>query len=159
MNPTDNDALLDDLADVPTYLERALARVSTADLGRAPQGGGFSLVEHVWHMADLEREGYGERIGRILGEHEPDLPDFEGDRIARERRYGERDAHEGLRLFTAARVRNMSALRRATRADHARAATQQGVGRITLADVPQMMAEHDRSHREEIQALLAEIAR
>jgi hypothetical protein len=32
---------------------------------------------------------------------------------------------------------------------------QEGVGRITLRDVPRMMREHDDSHRAEIAALLA----
>jgi hypothetical protein len=159
MNPIDRDGLLAALAGVPAFLERALARVCAADLRRGPRAGGFSLVEHVWHMADLEREGYGERIRRILAEQDPELPDFEGDRIARERRYGERDAHEGLQLFSAARALNVGALRRAASADRARGATQAGVGRITLADVPRMMDEHDTSHRAEIEALLVELAR
>jgi hypothetical protein len=50
-------------------------------------------------------------------------------------------------------------LRRATPGQLARGATQAGVGRITLADVPRMMADHDRGHRLEIEELLAVLGR
>jgi hypothetical protein len=33
-----------------------------------------------------------------------------------------------------------------------RAGTQEGVGRVALCDLPHMMAEHDASHRAEIEA-------
>lgn len=124
-----------------------------------PPDGGFSFVEQVWHLADLEREGYAERIRRILGEAEPELPDFDGDRIARERRYLERDEQAGLARFTAAREHNLAALHGATAAQRARSGTQAGVGRITLDDVARMMCEHDRGHREEIEDLLGRLAR
>jgi hypothetical protein len=147
-----------DLAEMPRVLQRALERAG-AGVRTRPASGGFSLVEQIWHLADLEREGYGERIRRILGETAPHLADFEGDRIARERRYVELDPREGLVMFSAARNANLSALRRATSADFARTATQDEVGPITLADVPRMMSEHDRGHRAEIEDLLSEIAR
>jgi hypothetical protein len=113
----------------------------------------------VWHLADLEREGYGVRVRRILCEQEPDLADFDGTRIALERRYRELDAPDALHAFARERTRNIDALRRATPAQLARGATQAGVGRITLADVPRMMADHDRGHRLEIEELLAVLGR
>jgi hypothetical protein len=36
--------------------------------------------------------------------------------------------------------------------DWSRGGTQEGVGPIMLCDLPQMMEEHDRSHRAEIEA-------
>lgn len=41
-------------------------------------------------MADLEREGFGARLQRLLGEVDPFLPDFDGDRAAREMRRHDR---------------------------------------------------------------------
>ena len=76
-----------------------------------PAGGGFSFVENVWHLADLEREGYGTRIRRILGEENPALLNFDGDRIARERCYQEKDVERGLALFARARQANLEKLR------------------------------------------------
>jgi hypothetical protein len=159
MDTIRRDTLLADLSRTPEFLRRALARIRADELRRPPKSGGFSFVEQLWHLADLEREGYEQRIRRILAEDEPELPDFEGDRIARERRYLERDAHEGLEIFRLARERNVAALSRATSADFMRSGTQAEVGRITLADLPRMMSEHDQGHRAEIEALLSELAR
>src|SRR5262245_33355814 len=75
-----------------------------------PAGGGFSLVEHAWHLADLEREGYGVRVRRLLAETAPALPDFAGDRIARERDYQGGDVDLALACFAHARARTLTAL-------------------------------------------------
>lgn len=159
MDRTEWDTHLAALAAMPAFLERALAGLPAAHVRTRSQAGDFALVEQIWHLADLEREGYGLRIARILAEDEPELPDFEGDRIARERCYVLRDAREGLALFRAAREHNLAALRRATAGDLARRATQDQVGRITLTDVPRMMARHDDGHRHEIEELIDERAR
>src|ERR1700692_4368102 len=79
--------VLDRLLAMPALLARAAAAlVPEARRVRGP-GGGSSLVEHACHLADLEREGFGTRITRLLSEPEPRLPDFDGDRVARERSY------------------------------------------------------------------------
>jgi len=43
----------------------------------AGRRGAFCPVEHCWHLADLEREGYGVRIQRLLRENQPLLRDFD----------------------------------------------------------------------------------
>jgi hypothetical protein len=152
-------SLLAELEGMPAFLASAASRVAPGDVRTPPADGSFSFVEQVWHLADLEREGYGVRVRRILSEEEPELADFDGAQVALERRYRELDPQDALRTFTRERTHNIDALRRATPAQLARGATQAGVGRITLADVPRMMAEHDRAHRLEIQELLAVLAR
>ena len=123
-------------------------------MGHAAGRGGFSLVEQAWHLADLEREGYGERIRRLLAEEDPALPDFEGDRVARERAYRTKSLPEGVAAFAAARAANLALLRNVTAADWERSGRQEGVDRVALRDLPRMMGEHDAGHREEIAALL-----
>ncbi len=104
----------------------------------------------MWHLADLEREAYGVRIRRLLTEDEPALSNFDGDRIARERGYQDRSLAEGLAAFALARApqRRAAALGARARPGSARG-HQESVGPVTLADLPRMMAEHDRSHAEE----------
>jgi hypothetical protein len=145
--------VLDDLATMPAFLEAATHRLGGAAAARPGPGGGFSFVEQVWHLADLEREGYGERIRRLRGGTRPRLPDFDGDRIARERQYRMRAVAEGLAAFTAARQANLAALRSLTPAEWDLAGALEHIGPITLRDVPRMMAAHDASHRDEIRAL------
>jgi hypothetical protein len=146
--------LLDELAAMPALLEAWAARFPGAAARNKPESGAFSFLENVWHLADLEREGYGKRILRLRNENDPALPDFEGDRIARERRYNELDLTEGLRNFADARHGNLQSLRALSPAEWSRAGNQDGVGRVRLEDVPSMMREHDLSHRREIEELL-----
>src|SRR5918911_1869957 len=110
-----------ELADIIAFLEEtpeAVRRLRDGlvadDLRMRADGGGFSFVETVCHLRDIEREGYGARIERILGEEVPSLPDLDGARLALERRYGEQGFDDGLEDFASARARNLSALRAAT---------------------------------------------
>ena len=153
--PTDLAALLDSLALMPQDLRAAAARMTPEAARTPPADGGFSLVEQAWHLADLEREGYGERIRRLLSEEGPELPDFDGGRVATERNYRARSLAEGIAAFAAARTANLAQLRSAPASAWERSGRQEGVGPVTLRDVPRMMHEHDDSHRAEIAALLA----
>jgi DinB superfamily len=157
MNRREFETLLLTLESTPALLARAAAELSEDKVRQRGTAGRFSLVEHVWHLADLEREGYGARIRRLLTEEEPQLLNFDGDRVARERVYHRRDLAEGLLAFTAARTRNLHTLRELSPADWKRTGEQEGVGLIALADVPRMMAEHDRAHGIEIAELVREI--
>jgi len=120
---------------------------------RRPEGGAFSFVEHVWHLADLEREGFGARIRRLLAEDDPVLPDFDGARIARERDYRSRSVADGLAAFARARAENIASLGALTDVERGRSGTQEGVGPLALRDLPARMGEHDSSHRKEIDEL------
>lgn len=157
MNRRELETLLLTLESTPALLARAAAGLSPAEMRRRPARGGFSFGENVWHLADLEREGYGVRIRRILAEENPALLNFDGDRIARERVYQERDVECGIEAFTRAREQNVDALRRLSGSDWKRSGAQEGVGRVTLDDIPRMMTDHDRSHEADIADLLGEI--
>ena len=157
MNRRELETLLLTLESTPALLARAAAGISAVEVRCRPARGGFSFVENVWHLADLEREGYGVRIRRILAEEGPALLNFDGDRIARERVYQERDVERGIAAFTRARQQNLEALRRLSASDWKRFGAQEGVGRVTLDDLPRMMTDHDRSHEADIAALFAEI--
>ena len=146
-------AILLRLQAMPAELRAAAQRMGESAWRVTPPNGGFSLVEQAWHLADLEREGYGLRIERLLSEEGPFLPNFDGDRIAAERDYRRQSMEEGLAAFAAARAQNLTALRALPAAAWDRSGTQEGVGPITLRDVPRLMLDHDDAHREEIAAL------
>jgi hypothetical protein len=84
------------LAAMPPFLEKNARRFTEEDARRKGPDGAFSFVENVWHLADLEREGYGARIERLRGEDHPRLSDFDGARVARERDYQSRPVAAGL---------------------------------------------------------------
>jgi hypothetical protein len=151
MTRENQDTLLETLRAMPELLESAFSGLSTTD-ARLEGPDGLSPVEQCWHLADLEREGYGTRIRRLLAEDEPVLSDFDGGRIARERDYKSLSLADGIEAFRRARAENLAILRRLSANEWQRRGTQDGVGRIGLCDVPAMMAEHDAVHRGEIDA-------
>jgi hypothetical protein len=155
MNRREFETLLLTLESTPALLTRAAGALAPSEAHRRPAERAFSFVENVWHLADLEREGYGLRIRRILAEDNPALANFDGDRLARERGYQERDIERGLALFARARAQNIETLRRLGPAEWNRSGSQEGVGRVVLSDIPRMMAEHDRSHSADIADILA----
>jgi hypothetical protein len=153
-NPSVDEKLLAELAGMAAYLADQSENFTGDSNRRRPPNESFSFVEHVWHLADLEREGFGDRIRRLLAEDDPVLPDFDGARIARERDYRSQSLVEGLAAFALARHENLEALLALTDAQRSRGGRQEGVGRVTLRDIPMRMLEHDSSHRKEIEELV-----
>ena len=148
-------SLLEDLDAMPNRLSGRFASLSAAEATVPGPGGGFSPVEQCWHLADLEREGFGARIRRMLHEADPVLPDFDGDRAATKRQYRRRSIAAGIEAFREARAANLVLFRSLTSDQWSRGGTQEGVGRIALCDMPHLMAQHDSAHRAEIDAWFA----
>lgn len=141
---------LGDLEAMPDYLASAFRAFDAADLKKSGASGSFSPIEHVWHLFDLERDGFAKRISRLRNEVRPVLPDFDGELVAREGNYKNRSFEKGIAEFRAARAANISALRDLSAEDWLRSGLQEGVGPVSMCDIPAMMAEHDETHRLEI---------
>jgi hypothetical protein len=146
----DQRALLAELAAMPRYLEELLAGLSPQQAVQPGPGDLFSPVEQVWHLADLEREGFGVRINRLLNEHDPQLPDFDGAAVAMARNYRVQSLADGLRAFQDARRENLATLQRVPESAWARSGTQEGVGKVSLCDMPTFLLQHDAAHKDEI---------
>jgi hypothetical protein len=145
---------LEELTAFPERVAELARKVASTWHRTRLRGEGFALVEHAWHLADLEREGFGARITRLATEDNPSLPDFDGERAARERRYLDAELDLGLELFAAARAQNLRALEALPDEAASRAGEQEGAGRVMLADLPAKMLAHDRSHAAELAELL-----
>ena len=145
--------LIKSLAQTPAQLARALDQLSPEELTlkRADE---FSTVENICHLRDLEIEGYGERIARMLEEDEPSLPDFDGARVALERNYNRQDVHAALAAFSQARSANLARAGELTPEQLERKAKLEGVGEITLLRLFELMEEHDQGHLDEVTILL-----
>ena len=148
----------DELRSMPGELiatARGLLGTLVSDRAR---DGSFSLIEHVWHLADLETDAYEVRIRRLLEEDGPELPNFDGEAVAAKRNYRSLRLRDGLKAFEEARQRNLATLAAVEGEDWERSGVQEGVGPITLRDIPRLMHEHDDAHRAEIEALLEQVA-
>jgi len=143
---------------MPAVVVEAARGLPGSVVADRPMAGGFAMIEHVWHLADLETDAYEARIRRMLEEDEPELPGFDGEAVAAKRKYRALRLRDGLKKFADARERNLAALEALSDEAWQRTGVLEGVGKITLRDIPRMMHEHDLSHRAEIEALLEELA-
>ena len=139
------------LAGMPAFLRETFAMLDADEARVAGPAGAFSPVEQVWHLADLETAGFGERIRRLLREDAPRLPDFDGAQVARQRDYRSLSLSAGLAAFQAARLDNIAALQSLSAEDWSRSGTQEGVGAVSLCDIPEFICQHDLAHQAEIE--------
>ncbi len=145
---------LDRLRAMPSTLAAALEGVNDDELRRRVADEGFSMLEQACHLRDLEREGYGVRLSRMLSEAHPALAGFVGDVVARERNYMAQDALEAARDFAAAREHFLARAGALTADEMRRSGDFMGRS-ITVCDLLAMMVDHDEGHRQEIAALVA----
>lgn len=150
--------MIDELAAFPAKVKDALAAAGPRLRIRASDGR-FAMVEHLCHLGDLETEGYGARIERLLAEERPEWDDFDGETVARERKYLEQDADAALQRFIDAREKTVSRLRTLNETDWDRRGVHRGLGEVTLKRVVEMMLEHDRGHADDIKTLIEELNR
>ena len=155
MSETDTLELLTRLQEMPDRLAAVTAGLTNEETTRKPSAVEFSILENVWHLRDIESEGFLARIRRVISETDPVLRDLDGARLAAERRYNERDLAEGLAGFRFARLAGIAAVRDAGPHALERAGELETVGSITLLQLLNRMAEHDRGHLKEVEALRA----
>src|SRR5262245_58004689 len=108
LNEIERDDLMRSLAGMSEFLQSAFTGLTDEQARQPGPDGAFAPVEQVWHLADLEREGFGLRIRRLQVEDHPQLPDFDGTKIARERDYRSLSLQEGLLAFRSARAENVA---------------------------------------------------
>jgi DinB superfamily len=144
--------LLDRLSVSPVRLRALLTSVSESALRTALPSGGFAPMEVAWHLRDIEVEGHFPRIRRILAEESPVLTPIDGDRLAAERQYLERELGAALDEFAQFREASLSVLGTLAEDAWSRRAVFQERS-ISLRELVDAMAEHDESH---LKALIAE---
>jgi len=155
--PTESrDRLMKRLAAMPQFLDDAFGHLPPSVHVLPGPNGSFSPVEQAWHLADLEEMGFAERIRRLRADSHPRLSDFAGDQVAKQRDYKSLSLQEGIEAFRNARHRNLSTLGNLGEDEWTRSGEQEGVGPVSLCDIPSMMAAHDESHRQEVLAWLSQ---
>ena len=146
---------VEDLKRTPARLRELLARVPPERENVRPAPDAFSARENVHHLRDLEAEGYGVRLLRLLDERDPLLPDIDGEALARERNYSGRQYAGALEEFARLRAANVERLQRLTDEELERGGTMQNVGAVTIAKLVELWRDHDRGHLDEIARLVS----
>lgn len=146
MAPQDFQNLLAFLEETPEVVRSLTENLTAKELMRKPTKEEFSFLEHVCHLRDIEQEGHGVRIAKLLSEEQPFLPDIDGDKLAAERNYHSQSFDEALSAFTRARKNNIDTIRTTTPDALTRTGIFANVGTITLEQLLLMMREHDNEH-------------
>ena len=146
------------VAAMPSKLKDIVAMIPRDAWARRPRNGGFSLVEHVCHLRDIDDDGYRERVARILAEERPSLPDIDGDALARERDYQSQDLEAALSAFAAARWQISARLAKLTPEERRRTGLMAAIREITIDGVVGAMLAHDSEHLDQLSELVGELA-
>jgi hypothetical protein len=137
--------LLDQLAVSPVRLRALLSSLPESELRSAPPEGGFAPIEDAWHLRDIEAEGHLLRIRRILAEDQPALVSIDGEQLARERGYLDRELGAAIDGFAQHREATVALLGGLLEDAWGRSATFEG-RLVTLRELVMAMAAHDESH-------------
>lgn len=144
------------LALMPARVQAAVARFDQALHLRRPEGTGFSLVEHVCHLRDLDAI-FAQRFELILSATLPLIASVDGTVLATERDYQGCDIDAAMRAFGASRVRMCAMLRQVEPEQLRRCGLRDGVRRMTFEDFVRELLDHDRTHSLELEELADEL--
>mgnify|MGYP002623216650 CR=1 FL=1 len=138
----------------PARLRELCADLDHSDCIRKPGVGKLSLLEHVWHLADMEQNVFGDRLRRVLEEDDPRLEPIDTEEHAIHD-----DVLEGRRLgdvltsWEEARARNVALVEATTPEQWRRPVRHPQLGRATFLDVVRRWSRHDHDHLRQIEIL------
>ncbi|MCA1565794.1 MAG: DinB family protein [Acidobacteria bacterium] len=152
-SPQEYKELVASLEDAPRVIRQLVGGLDDKDVRERPQGIIWSIVEHICHLRDIEKDGYRARITKLLNEDQPFLEDLDGDRLAVERAYINQDLNSALEVFIDTRAVNIEAIRDLSAVQLNKSGMFENVGHLTLAELLNKMREHDREHINELTQL------
>jgi carbonic anhydrase/acetyltransferase-like protein (isoleucine patch superfamily) len=146
----------------PARIAQAIEGFDHDVLARKPAGGGFSALDVLCHMRDVEADVYGARLAQLLGPDgdEPMILAGAGDVNARnalwmnERNYGKSEPAAVLAAFAHARGENLGKLEGLGPAEWSRGAIHPSRGPVTLYEQVARFAEHDLGHLRQLERAL-----
>jgi len=156
-------AMLDALAAFPAQLEAYYAEIPVGFANWAPHdwngipGERFTAIEQLWHVHDVEIDGYHQRFRRILGEDHPFLPDLGSEALAKARDYASRDATSALAGFRTAREQTVAMLASLDAKQLERTALFEDYGPTTTRGLVHFLCSHDQQHLAGLQWLLGKV--
>ncbi|WP_298926330.1 DinB family protein [uncultured Ramlibacter sp.] len=118
----------------------------------------FTAIEQVWHVRDIEVEGYHLRIRRTLEEDTPLLASIDSEAVAAQRNYGLADAQTALADFRQARATTLALVATLEPVQLKRTAIFEGYGPLTLRSLVHYLCSHDQQHLAGLQWLRGKIA-
>jgi hypothetical protein len=144
---------------MPAKVKDLVARIGQHAWRSRPARGGFSLVEHVCHLRDIDGDGYRVRLERMLAEQCPSLLDIDGDALAQERDYQSQDLSAALAALTATRWEIVARLAKLAPEERQRTGLMAGTKEITIEGLADAMLAHDSEHLDQLADLCRGVGR
>ena len=163
MNTTVSTTMLDALRAFPAQLAAYYAEIPAGFANWAPSdwtgipSERFTAIEQLWHVHDVEIDGYHQRFRRILEEEHPFLPDLGSEALAKARDYASRDATSALAGFRTAREQTVAMLASLDAKQLERTALFEDYGPTTTRGLVHFLCSHDQQHLAGLQWLLGKI--
>ncbi len=143
---------LSSLSSTPPRVRELVSRMSSADLERAHAPGKWSAAQVLLHLAHAEL-AFGVRARMALTSDDYVVQPFDQDR------WMARESHvkplEALVLYESLRALNLSLFRSLSAADRARAFQHPERGRMTVEEIPALLAGHELHHLAHLEAIVA----
>lgn len=158
-----NATTLNALATFPGQLEAHYAAIPpqfrhwTPDSWEGIPSEHLTAIEQIWHVHDVEIDGYHVRFRRTLSEDNPSLPALDTDALARDRSYATLEVTEAFMAFRAARAETLRLLGGLTVQQMNRTAIFEGYGPLTLLSLVHYLCSHDQQHLAGLQWLLGKM--
>lgn len=146
------------LQKAPETIRQLVGALPDQSLTWKPSDTDFSILEHICHFRDIEKEGHAVRIEKLLTEVEPFLPDIDGNKLAEERLYNRQNLRAALLEFTRARENNVRVLQGLALDQLSRSGILEKVGSVSLVRLILMMRDHDQEHLKELTDLRGRLA-
>ena len=151
-------AALSAIAAMPAQLGATIAAIPETQWRTRPAAGGFSLLEHVCHLRDIDADGYVVRFERVLSETRPLLHSVDGDALARERDYLSQSLEKAHATFVEGRCRIVARLSKLSAEDRQRTGLMDGTNEVTVAQLADALVVHDSEHAQDLARLREELA-
>jgi carbonic anhydrase/acetyltransferase-like protein (isoleucine patch superfamily) len=150
--------LLSVLTESPDWVADRIERDAEALWRKRPAPGRWSALESLCHLRDADRDVFLPRLGRMLAERNPELPDVDMAGWETARTYNEQSPAGVLEEWAVARRALLAGLAPLGRADWARVGIHAVRGPYALAEMVRYWADHDLSHRRQMAEALGEFA-
>jgi carbonic anhydrase/acetyltransferase-like protein (isoleucine patch superfamily) len=156
---------LERLEIAPARLAQDVEGLDDATLRRRPAEGKWSIAEILGHLADVEAEVFGARLGRLIDAAPDAVPEFDEPQgveernvaWARDRAWNDGSVPRMLAAFASARGANLARLELLGPDAWRRTGVHPERGPVTLLEQVRRFAAHDLSHLRQIERLRREL--
>ncbi|GCE28382.1 hypothetical protein KDA_38660 [Dictyobacter alpinus] len=141
-------------ASMPIQIEKAIERLSEAQLQHTPAEGEWSIHEVLIHLADSEAVGYW-RLRKTLAERDSVLALYDEEAWSKSLYYRQQDSILALRLFSDLRAANASLFKFLPAEAWELTSIHAERGKMSLYEIFRMYVEHGEIHLQQIERLKA----